>query len=182
MIHDATCTCRAHPLPASLRVREARDLYLAENGFTTEAYTSPKAHGSFFGLRIAVPNPPAHQRAIRVHDLHHVATGYGTDHAGEAELSAWQARRGLRRAGLYVTSIVLVNAAVGLVVAPGRTLTALRTAKGEGSLFNIPDDYERLLQLTLGELRATLRIPATGLAMGERGLHAHAPLAGAETV
>lgn len=155
MIHDATCTCRCHPLPASLRVREARDIYLAENGFTTDAYTSSKAHGSFFGLKISVPNPPAHQRAIRVHDLHHVATGYGTDHAGEAELSAWQVRRGLRRAGLYVTAIVIVNAGVGLLVAPRRTLAALQSARGEGSLFNIPDDYDRLLQLTVGSCERT---------------------------
>lgn len=175
MIHDTTCTCRSHPLSPSLNVREARDIYLAENGFTTSAYTGERAQGSLFGVNISVPNPPAHQRAIKVHDLHHVATGYGTDHAGEAELSAWQARRGLRRAGLYVMTIVLANTAVGLVVAPRRTLAAWKAARGEGSLFNIPDDYDRLLQMTVGELRALLRIPSAGLATKKRGLHAHAP-------
>lgn len=175
MIHDQTCTCRLHPLPAALGVRAARDIYLAENGFTIAAYTSPRAEGSLFGRKISVPNPPAHQRAIRVHDLHHVATGYGTDHAGEAELSAWQARRGLRRAGLYVTAIVLTNVAVGMTVAPKRTLEALAAASGDGSLFNIPGDYDQLLLLTVGELRQLLAIPVAGLAVGERGLHARAP-------
>jgi len=173
--HHASCTCRAHPLPASLGVREARDLYLAENGFTTQAYDSPTAEGALFGLKFTVPNPPAHQRAIRFHDLHHVATGYGTDHAGEAELSAWQARRGLRRAGLYVTAIVLANAALGVVVAPTRTLKAVRAAAGVGTLFDMGADYERLLQLSVGELRALLSIPKEGLAIDARGLHAHAP-------
>jgi hypothetical protein len=172
--HDPSCTCRAHPLPASLGVREGRDHYLAENGFTTAAYDSPTAKGSLFGVSFSVPNPPAHQRAIRFHDLHHVATGYGTDHAGEAELSAWQARRGLLPAGLYVTAIVLFNAALGVVVAPHRTLKALQAARGTGSLFNVAAGYESLLGLSVGELRSMLGIPQEGLAAGPRGLHAHA--------
>ena len=157
-------------------MREARDRYLAENGFTTAAYDSPTAEGALFGLKFSVPNPPAHQRAIRFHDLHHVATGYGTDHAGEAELSAWQVRRGLRQAGHYVTAIVLANAALGVLVAPARTLKALRAARGVGTLFDVDADYERLLQLTVGELRALLSISKEGLANDARGLHAHAPL------
>jgi hypothetical protein len=175
MVHDATCTCRSHPLPAALGVREARDLYLAENGFTTASYSEPRAQGSILGWSVSVPNPPAHQRAIRAHDLHHVATGYGTDHAGEAELSVWQAQRGLRRAGLYVASIVIVNVAVGMLVSPRRTLGAWAADGGDGSLFSAPEDYERLLQLTVGELRALLELQRDGLATGRRGLHARAP-------
>lgn len=158
-----------------MRVRDARDAYLAENGFTMEAYDAPTAKGSFFGLAFSVPNPPAHRRAIRFHDLHHVATGYGTDHAGEAEISAWQARRGLIAAGAYVTGIVLANAGLGLVVAPRRTLRALEDARGRGSLFTLDVAYEALLDRTVGELRALLAIPTEGLERGTRGLHALAP-------
>jgi hypothetical protein len=172
--HPAACTCREHPLPASMKVRDARDVYLAENGFTTEAYDSSTAQGSMFGLKFSVPNPPAHQRAIRFHDLHHVATGYGTDHAGEAELSAWQARRGLLQAGAYVSAIVLANVAIGFVAAPRRTLAALQPAAGERSLFSMNTDYDALLDLTVGELRTMLGIPLSGLT-GARRLHAHAP-------
>jgi hypothetical protein len=35
--HGASCTCRAHPLPAEMTVREARDVYVTENGFTMAA-------------------------------------------------------------------------------------------------------------------------------------------------
>ena len=157
-----------------MRVREARDHYLAENGFTVAGYENPTSEGSLFGLRFAVPNPPAHRRALRLHDLHHVATGYGTDHAGEAEIAAWQVRRGLHAAGMYVTAIVLANVGIGLAVARARTLAVLRSAEGS-SLFDQPVEYDTLLGRTVGELRALLGIPERGLATEPRGLHAHAP-------
>jgi len=158
-----------------MRVREARDAYLAENGFTLEAYDSPTTSGSFLGIKIAVPNPPAHRRAIRLHDLHHVATGFGTDHAGESEISVWQARRGLRAMGMYVTAIVMGNVLVGAVLAPRRTLAALQGHSPRGSLFGMTVDYESLLDRTVGELRELLDLPRDGLAPMPRELHVHAP-------
>src|SRR5215467_14616440 len=94
------------PLPADWGVREGRDTYLAENGFTTAAYDVKWTDASFFGVRFRVPNTARHRWAIMLHDLHHVATGYGTDLVGEAEISAWELRRGLRGLGFYVGSIV----------------------------------------------------------------------------
>jgi hypothetical protein len=158
-----------------MRLRDARDIYLAENGFTTAAYDSATTSGSFLGMEFSVPNPPSHQRAIRLHDLHHVATGFGTDHAGEAEISAWQARRGLRAAGMYVTIIVLGNALLGAVFAPRRTFAALRPASARGSLFSMTVDYDTLLEGTVGELREMLFIPQRGVTVLPRRLHALAP-------
>lgn len=161
-----------------MRVRDARDAYLAENGFTTESYDAPRSKGSFLGIGFSVPNPPSHQRAIRFHDLHHVATGYGTDHTGEGEIAAWQARRGLHGAGHYVGAIVLVNAVLGAFFAPVRTWAALRAAPEGGTLLAQEIDYDALLDRTVGELRQILSLPAEGLANVPRGLHAHAPRAG----
>jgi ubiquinone biosynthesis protein Coq4 len=128
--------------------------------------------GSFLGHKFTVPNPPAHQRAIRLHELHHVATGFGTDHAGEGEISVWQLRRGLAGAGVYVTSVVLANALLGLVLAPRRTLAALRHSGAGGSLFSSTMEYESVLNQSVGELRARLGVPVGGLAAGHPGLHA----------
>ena len=175
--HPPSCTCRKHALPPTMLVRDARDVYLAENGFTVDAYDSPTTQGSFLGLKFAVPNPPSHRRAIRLHDLHHVATGYGTDHAGEAEISVWQARRGLRGTGMYVASIVMTNAVIGLLLAPRRTIAAVRSSSVGGSLFGSEVSYEQMLELTVGELREMLAIPPAGLARRRRGLHALAPRA-----
>jgi len=41
-------------------------------------------------LSLYFPNFDARRRALRLHDIHHLATEYQTDLAGEAEISAWE--------------------------------------------------------------------------------------------
>ena len=115
------------------------------------------------------------------HDFHHVACGYGTDLPGEAEVSAWEVRRGLRGLGLYVGAIVLGGALFGLAIAPRRTVRAWRSGAGvRGSLFQTTRTYDELLAMNVGELRALLSVPAQGLARERRELTAApAILAGA---
>jgi hypothetical protein len=81
--------------PSSLdwSVQEGRDAYLAENGFTVESYDAKWTPASLLGITFAVPNTKNHRRAIMWHDLHHVATGIGTDPAGEGEIAMWEMRR-----------------------------------------------------------------------------------------
>lgn len=165
------------PLPADLQVKCARDRYLDENGFSVAAYDDPRTPASLFGLRFSVPNTPKHRWAIMLHDLHHVATGYGTDMAGEAEISAWELRGGLRCLGLYVGSIVVGGTLYGLMFSPRRTLHAFLAGGPGRSLFaRAGVRYEELLELSVGELRAKLAIPEGGLAQGARKLHPFAPV------
>jgi hypothetical protein len=168
---------RSSPYPSSWTVREARDAYLAENGFTEEAYDAKWTHGLFFGIPVVVPNTKKHRWAIMLHDLHHVALGFGTDLAGEAEISAWEVRHGLPSLGLYVGSIVFFGMLMGGVVAPKRTLDAFRAAKRARSLFALDLDYEKLLAMSVGELRELLGVPNEGLAKTPRELHGRAPAA-----
>jgi hypothetical protein len=127
------------------------------------SYDAPTSEGALFGLRFRVPNPPRHRWALMLHDLHHVATGYGTDSVGEAEISAWELRGGVRALGLYTGSIVLSAALLGLLLAPLRTLR----------LDDVP--YEALLELSIGELRARLALPPDGLNRRPRRLYTFAP-------
>ena len=41
-------------------------------------------------LSFYIPNFGARQHALRLHDIHHLATGYQTNLAGEAEIAAWE--------------------------------------------------------------------------------------------
>lgn len=160
----------------STTIRCARDAYLAENGFTVEAYGDKWTDASFFGIRFKVPNTKRHAWALRLHDLHHVATGYGTDLVGEAEISVWELRRGVRPLGLYVAAIVATGAVMGLFLSPRRMLAAWRAA-GDTNLFVLDPPYEDLLDFTVDELRTMLALPKNGVATGERRLHAYAPKA-----
>ncbi len=167
---------RNEPLPSSWSVEQGLHAYLEENGFTLEAYDAPRTPGSFLGVRFTVPNPPRHRWAIMLHDLHHVATGFGTDPAGEGQISAWECRRGLQPLGLYVGSIVISGFLLGLVVAPIRTVRAWRASAHGASLFhNKALGYDELLGRSIGELRKLLGVPQDGLSTCRRGLHSLAP-------
>lgn len=149
---------------------------MEENGFTLEEYDALRTPASFLGVRFTVPNPPRHRWAIMLHDLHHVATGYGTNPAGEGQISAWECRRGLRPLGLYVGSIVVSGVLLGLVVAPIRTVRAWRASAHGASLFYNKDlGYDELLGRSIGELRKLLGVPPDGLSTRRRGLHSLAP-------
>jgi len=164
-----------------MTVREARDAYLAENGFTVAAYEDKWTDASFFGIRFKVPNTERHRDAIMLHDLHHVVTGFGTDLLGEGEISAWEARRGLSALGPYVGGIVTSGALMGLLLGPRRTLRAWRKSEDRESLFplckarDFGERYEALLSMTVGELRRQLGVAHDGVASSPRKLHAYAP-------
>jgi hypothetical protein len=167
------------PLPPGWTVREGRDAYLAENGFTLETYDSPTTRLSVrlfgFSLSVAVPNPPSRRNAVRLHDLHHVVTGYGTNPVGEAEVSAWEIRRGFGALGTYPRTLIVFAMLVGLLVAPRRTVRAWRASPGGFSLFHGRIAYDTLIAMRIGDLRTTLGVPEAGIATSPRRLHALAP-------
>ena len=165
------------PYPADWPVRRALEAYLAENGFSRDEYDAPVVTVTFWSITFPVPNPPSRQIAVRLHDLHHVLTGYGTDPEGEAEISAFEMRRGLQVFSFFVKLIVVSGALFGLFHSPRRTLRAWRAGYHpdkiplqEATLAN----YERLLDLSVGELREVYGVEREGIA-GARNLHHAAP-------
>ena len=163
------------PFPPVWSVRQARDAYLAENGFTVASYDDRFTDAKLLGITFKIPNTRKHRWSLMWHDLHHALLGYGTDPAGEAEVSAWELRRGLRPLGLYVGGIVTGGVAMGLLVAPRRTFRAFQATDRRPSLFHEPLPYEQALDLTVGELRERLGVPREGLNLARRGQHAGAP-------
>ena len=139
-------------------VREARDRYLAEHGLDVSSYDSPTftIHVGPWPLRL--PNPGF----LPYHDLHHVATGFGSGFVGEAEISAYELRAGCRSALIHLLCIGAIAGA--LFVAPRRVLRAWSGARGARTLYYSDLPYETLLGMTVAELRHHLRLPAGGLA------------------
>jgi len=163
---------RERPLPASLTVRAARDVYLTENGFTTDGYTAEKVSLMIFGgrMQVSFPNWPSRRAAVPLHDLHHVATGYGADWAGEGEIGIWELMGGCEAPIVYALNGTA--ALIGCFVAPGRMLQAYYDARKARALYRQNAKLDDLLDLTVGELRERLGIPRDGLARTPRAVAA----------
>jgi hypothetical protein len=149
--------------------RDALAHYLAENGFNTKAYTEPTYEIEAFGCRYVFKNTPNRKWAIPLHDLHHAATGYGTDLVGEAEVGVWELMGGCQTPIVYALNIVAVL--FGALLAPLRILRAVRDGRGARALYRLDHEYEELLVLPLGELCRRLGIPSGGMAWAPRRLH-----------
>lgn len=148
-------------------VRQARDAYLAANGFDTAGYTAPTFALPVFGRTVHLPNPPSRQRAVARHDLHHALTGYGTDYIGEAEIGIWELRAGCNTPFLWFINSMAVL--LGVFLSPTRLLRAWRSAAGARSLYLDDRDLETLLAMPLGELRAQCGVPREGIAANPAG-------------
>jgi hypothetical protein len=151
------------PSPDTLLVQEALDRYLMHNGFSTAAYTAPTFTVKLLGIPLKFPSTPARKRALPLHDLHHILTGYGTDWIGEAEIGAWELRAGCNSLVLYWLngSGVLI----GIFISPVRVWRAFLAARGQRTLYRDSASYASLLQMRVGELRRRLGIPQEGLAI-----------------
>jgi len=138
-------------------LREARAAYFRSNGFGEDGrYGEAWVRVKLGPMTVWFPNTDGRRRAVGLHDLHHVATGYQTTLAGEAEISAWEIGAGC--ADYYTAWLLnLGGMAMGLVVAPRRMWRAFRRGRRSNSLYRIGLD-ERWLEETVGDLRRRLGV------------------------
>ncbi|MBN8609324.1 MAG: hypothetical protein J0L92_01980 [Deltaproteobacteria bacterium] len=161
-------------------VKDALAQYFAINGFTTAAYTAPTVEIPIGPVTIPLPNTAGRKKVVKLHDLHHLATGYGTDLVGEAEIGAWELRAGCVGLAAYVYNGMAV--AMGLLIAPLRTVQAFRDARGTTTLYRLGLDYDAAMALDVAELRARLGVKREGMATRHPvRLHSAAPKTSAVT-
>jgi hypothetical protein len=137
-------------------VRQARAEYFARNGFSEAGYRERWVRLKIGPLRVAFPNTASRRRAIRLHDLHHVATGYTTTWIGEAEIGAWEIGSGC---GRYTAAWILDlgGFAIGLAIAPRRTYRAFLRGRRARTLYH--DGWcDDLLELSVEQLRARIGV------------------------
>ena len=141
-----------------MTVGQARDVYFADNGFSLAGYTDSWVKLKLGPIPIAFPNTAARKAAVKLHDLHHVATDYRTTWTGEAEIGAWEVGASC---GRYYAAWLLNLSALGLGMwtAPRKVLRAFARGRRSKSLYDraFGDD---LLELKVGELRQHLRLDA----------------------
>jgi hypothetical protein len=137
-------------------VRDARAHYFADNGFSEASYRDRWVKLKIGPLPFAFPNTASRRRAVPLHDLHHVATGYATTLSGEAEIGAYELAGGCgRHAAAWVLNAGAF--ASGLALAPRRTYRAFVRGRHARTLYR--DGWrDDLLAMTVGELRAELHL------------------------
>jgi len=143
--------------PPTLTLGEARALYFERAGFDERSYTDRWVALRVFGRPLlGFPNTRARVRAVRLHDLHHVLTGYDTSWAGEGEIGAWELASNCR--DHYAAWWLNFSAAlIGLCIAPRRVVAAFRRGRRERNLYDTAFS-EALLAERVGSLRARLGI------------------------
>jgi len=137
-------------------VREARAAFFSANGFGDGGYDDAYAEADFGVLHYRVPNPPKRAAALRLHDLHHVLTGYATDWRGEAQISAWELGSGVGDKP-WAWMIMLWGMGTGLLLAPLDTVRAFFRGRRSNNLYGRVFD-ERLLDGSVADLRRELAV------------------------
>jgi len=138
-------------------LRAARAQYFRENGLDEDGGYSKRWVKVQVGyIPMWFPNTDARRRAVWLHDLHHIVTGYDTSWVGEAEIAAWELGSGCRD---YYAAWLLNAAAVivGVFIAPRRVWRAFIRGRQCTSLYNLNVD-ERCLDQTVDTVRKRLGI------------------------
>lgn len=137
-------------------IREARARYFARNGFDESGYEDRWVKLKAGPIPIVFPNTAARVRSVRVHDVHHVVTGYDTTWTGEAEIGAWEIASSC--GDHYAAWILnLLALPIGLAIAPRATFRAFARGRRSANLYRRTVD-DALLATRVGALRRALRL------------------------
>jgi hypothetical protein len=149
-----------------MMVRDARAAYFAANGFSEVHYRDRWVTIRIGPIPITFPSSASRRRALPLHDLHHVATGYPTTFTGEAEISAWELAGGCRDYWA-AWGFGFAGFAYGLVLAPRRTYRAFMRGRHSTPLYR--DGWHgNLLDLTVAELEQRIATDAAPVTWRDR--------------
>jgi hypothetical protein len=132
----------------------ARQRYFDANGFDgaySERWVKLKAGPIAFYF----PNAEGRRRAVKFHDLHHIATGYQTDWTGEAEIGGFEIGGGC---GPFVWAWMLNLQAMflGLLMAPRALFHAFVRGRHSRTLYHQGEFQDAVLTRSVGEIRRDL--------------------------
>jgi hypothetical protein len=142
----------------ALSLRDARALYFAASGFDEKAYADRWVKLRAGPIPLYVLNTRSRVRAVRLHDLHHVVTGYDTTWIGEGEIAAFEIASGC--ADHYAAWFLnLCALAIGVCLSPSAMLRAFRRGCHAKNLYRTTFD-DALLATTVGTVRHRLALDA----------------------
>lgn len=137
---------------SEITVREAQQRYFRENGFSDDGgYTDKWVYLEFGWLTVPVYNSQSRRRAVPLHDLHHIATGFSTDPKGEAGVAIWEIAAGTHDK-CFALAINLPALLYGFVLWPRYSWDAWKWGRASTSLYK-GEFSDELLDMTVQELK-----------------------------
>lgn len=142
----------------SMTLAEARALFFARAGLGADGgYGARWVRIDAKPVPIIFPNTACRIVATKLHDLHHIATGYGTDWIGEGEIAAWELAGGCGRHG-WAWLLDAGAFTVGLFLAPRRMRAAFVRGLGARNLYHGGFPEEQLASVTVAALRERIGV------------------------
>ncbi|HEX3559640.1 MAG TPA: hypothetical protein VHU19_10560 [Pyrinomonadaceae bacterium] len=140
-----------------LTLGEARARFFALGGLGEDGgYSDAWVRLKLWRIPLAFPNTEGRRRAVRLHDVHHILTGYPTDWRGEFEIAAWEIATGI--GGRWEAWLLdLLGFACGLVIFPRSVYRAFLRGRRSANLYSTEWD-EAILARRVGEVRRQLRL------------------------
>jgi hypothetical protein len=115
-----------------------------------------RVHIGSFTLRL--PNPPARRRAVFLHDVNHLVTGYDTTFTGgEMAIAGFEVGAGCGTLWM-VWYINLTMLALGLIACPRDVFAAFVRGRRSTSVYRCAESPARLAAMSLTDVRRLLRL------------------------
>jgi hypothetical protein len=134
----------------------ARQRYFDANGFDG-AYAERWVKLKAGPIPLYFYNAEGRRRAVKFHDLHHIATGYQTDWTGEAEIGGFEIGGGCGRF-LWAWVLNLQAMALGLFLAPRALFRAFVRGRHAATLYHQGEFQDAMLTRSVGDIRRQLRL------------------------
>jgi hypothetical protein len=151
------------------RVSDALAAYLERYDLGDGGYTDDWSVFTFGWVPVMLPNTDGRKKALRAHDMHHLATGCNAVYdEGELDLVAYELRSGGPGSFYLMGWMILLHLfALGTLVRPRHLFRLFVRARGTRNLFG-KTVGEEIYGLSVGELRERLGLTRKGLVWNAR--------------
>lgn len=138
--------------PGHLKVSRALEMFFDKYHFADGGYNLKWFHIKVGIINIPLPNIKARVEVAKIHDIHHVLTGYEATLRGEAEIAGWEIASGCDK--YFVAWFFNMGSFFyGLFFFPVPLFKAfVRGSKVKTNYYHLDTSYEQLLNKTVGEM------------------------------
>ncbi len=123
--------------------------YFDDDGGTQNAWAWLKVGP----ISVPMPNPESRKKALYLHDINHLITGYSTKWVGETSISGWELATGGWGTNLFVWMIIMGGFMIGVVIYPVSTFKAFIRGRHCRAVASLNMKKSELLSLKINDLK-----------------------------